>query len=185
MTLEVKGTDQYGPCQFERHHDVACITLKEMRDTVSDHYGVKGSRIEMWHEDGTLLPLSSDSKKLSELGYTGYGMKMYYTVPTMWDILDIQEIDGSWSSSILDVVQLSESDVSGAISEQLSSLGLSTTDKMTVIYTWLALKYLSSFYSDKSAEWKLVAMKGKMWAQSKSANLDQLSFDLTLESPWV
>lgn len=51
------------------------------------------------------MPVTDYSKSLWALGKE-YGTVIEFTSPSYWDIIDIQEIDGSWTDAILEVAGL-------------------------------------------------------------------------------
>lgn len=93
----------------------------------------------------------------------------------MWDLIDTQQVDGSWTQAVIPHVFCREQGVKKIQEEDPSLVDIN------VIATYLALYELEFYYFDKKSEWKLVAMKGKKYLKSKGIDFDSKKFECLAE----
>lgn len=138
------------------------ITLGDLRRGLAQTEYVDSKSIRIW-KTGTLL---TDDSKTLDTWFTHSDNKADYSTYTMWDIIDRQNVDGSWSNSILDILWSTDKKLKDSAPDMVKTK-LNGDDQLTALYTLLALEGLKQCFDDKAAEWKLVAMKGKMFLQKK------------------
>lgn len=83
-----------------------------------------------------------ESQGLSE------GGEIEFDAPSYMDIVNIQELDGSWTQTILALTSFTQENIQAEISQS----GLDAS----LIYTWIALKLLTTRFTNAQGEWQFI-----------------------------
>lgn len=76
------------------------------------------------------------------------GGEIEFEAPSYMDIVNIQELDGSWTQTILTLTRFTQEN----IQDEISQSGLDAS----LIYTWIALKLLSTRFANAQGEWQFI-----------------------------
>ena len=100
--------------------------------------------------------------------------KMSVWYQTYKDIVKHQNVEGYWTSEVLEQANRTIEDVSANIPEMISSKLPTLEDQLKIMCTVIAIKTLKLEYPQKENEWKLIAKKGSKYLQKQGFDFNTL-----------
>jgi hypothetical protein len=154
--------------------DFATATLENIKQRVARNLGYDEESIRLFYENKLL---EKDVKTTLVDAGIKEGTIMEYTYPNYKDFIEIQQADGFWSESVVDLVDFSIEDVKAAINDTIKHKFEKEEDQLKILFTWIGIKGLKTRYESKESEWKLIVKKGIDFLSRHGFKFDLMKFD--------
>jgi len=157
---------------MEVNFDTATLSNIKMR--VARNLLLNENKIKLFYENKPVE--KDDGTTLRDAGIKE-GTVLEYSYPNYKDFIDIQQSDGFWTETIMELVEFTVDDVKAALTDPIKNKFENEEEQLKIMYTWIGIKGLNVKYSSKEDEWKLIAKKGADFLAKHGFKYEDMKFD--------
>jgi ubiquitin len=149
-------------------------TLSDVKMRIARNLNLDTNKIKFFYENKKVE--KEDTETLKGAGIKE-GTVIEYSYPNYKDFIEIQQSDGFWTESVMDLVNFSLDDVKAAITDPIKNKFEKEEDRLKVMFTWIGVQGLKVKYSEKESEWKLIVKKGVDYLDKHGFKYDDMKFE--------
>jgi len=148
--------------------------LSDIKMRISRNLGLSDKKIKLFYEN---KPLEKDDNTTLRTAEIKEGSVLEYSYPNYKDFIDIQNSEGFWTESVMELVTFTVEDLKPLITDPIKNKFEKEEDQLQIMYTWIGVKGLKEKYPLKEDEWKLIAKKGTDYLSKHGFKYEDMKFD--------
>ena len=149
-------------------------TLSHIKQRLARNLGIEDKKIKLFYENKPMEKEDSTTLRAAEIKE---GTVMEYSYPNYKDFIDIQQSEGFWTDSVMELVDFTVEDVKGVLTEAIKNKFGNEDEQLKLMYTWIGVKGLKEKYPLKEDEWKLIAKKGVDFLSKLGFKFEDMKFE--------
>jgi hypothetical protein len=162
----ITGKQNCVPC-IKNHTKISEIKSEIAKEI--DH-----SKLKLYYKGKKLK--AKDTDTLEDAGIESSEI-IGYTYPSYKDFVEIQKYEGSWTKDVMKLVKFTLDDVKTAILKNFKDKFYTQEEQLSIMFTWIGVKGLYSYYLGSQEEWALIAIKGIEYLKKKGFSYGNMKFD--------